>query len=177
MTNSDTTIRSQCPYCGVGCGIEVTVRDGQIVRVRGDDRHPANFGKLCVKGATLDRVLATPNRLTRAYLRQKRDPDLLETELELALRTAAARLRAIIERDGPNAVAFYISGQLTTEADYLIKKFCKGLIGTKKIRPNPRLCMASAVAAYTQALGSDGPPCSYADIEEADCFFIIGGNT
>ena len=56
-TTSDTTIRSQCPYCGVGCGIELTVRDNQIVRVQGDARHPANFGKLCVKGATLDKTL------------------------------------------------------------------------------------------------------------------------
>jgi ferredoxin-nitrate reductase len=175
-TATDTTIRSQCPYCGVGCGIALTVRDNQIVRVQGDERHPANFGKLCVKGATLDRVLATPNRLTRAYLRQKRDPDLLETELDLALRTAAERLRAIIERHGPDAVAFYISGQLTTEADYLINKLCKGLIGTNNIDANSRLCMASAVAGYTQAFGSDGPPCSYADIEAADCFVIIGSN-
>ncbi len=122
--------------------------------MQGDERHPANFGKLCIKGATLDQVLATPNRLTRAYLRQRPSPHLREVELETALRSVAERLRAIIERDGPNAVAFYISGQLTTEADYLINKFCKGLIGTNNIDANSRLCMASAVAAYTQALGS-----------------------
>jgi anaerobic selenocysteine-containing dehydrogenase len=177
MITGDTTVRSQCPYCGVGCGIELTVRANRVVRVQGDVGHPANFGKLCIKGATLDQVLATPNRLTRAYLRQRPSPQLRETDLETALRCVAERLRAIIERDGPNAVAFYISGQLTTEADYLINKFCKGLIGTNNIDANSRLCMASAVAAYTQALGSDGPPCSYADIEEADGFFIIGGNT
>src|SRR5919201_898582 len=125
-TATDTTVRSQCPYCGVGCGIALTVRDNQIVRVQGDHRHPANFGKLCVKGATLDRVLATPNRLSHAYLRYKPDPDLLETDLEIALHAAAHRLRVIIERDGPDAVAFYISGQLTTEANYLINKLCKG---------------------------------------------------
>jgi anaerobic selenocysteine-containing dehydrogenase len=176
ITATDTTVRSQCPYCGVGCGIQLTVRNNQIVRVQGDDRHPANYGKLCVKGATLDRVLATPNRLTRAYLRQKGDADMLETELDLALRNAADRLRAIVERDGPDALAFYISGQLTTEADYLINKLCKGLIGTNNIDANSRLCMASAVAGYTQAFGTDGPPCSYADIEQADCFVLIGSN-
>lgn len=183
MTNAvtDTTVRSQCPYCGVGCGIELTVRDNAIVRVQGDDRHPANYGKLCVKGATLDRVLATPNRLAHAYLRGRGGvyqgaPALLETDLDQALRAAAERLRAIIARDGPDAVAFYISGQLTTEADYLIGKFCKGLLGTNNIDANSRLCMASAVAGYTQSLGSDGPPCSYSDIEEADCFFIFGSN-
>ncbi|HEU5100492.1 MAG TPA: molybdopterin-dependent oxidoreductase, partial [Roseiflexaceae bacterium] len=177
MIDRDTIVRSQCPYCGVGCGIELTVRDNEIIRVQGDERHPANFGKLCVKGATLDRVLATPNRLARAYLRQKHDPDMYETELDLALRSAASRLRAIIERDGPDAVAFYISGQLTTEADYLINKLCKGLIGTNNIDANSRLCMASAVAGYTQAFGADGPPCSYDDIEQADCFMLIGSNT
>jgi ferredoxin-nitrate reductase len=176
-TDGETTIRSQCPYCGVGCGIELTVRENQIVRVRGDDRHPANYGKLCVKGATLDRVLTTPNRLTHAYLRYWPDPHLLETDLELALRSAADRLGAIIAHDGPDAVAFYISGQLTTEANYLINKFCKGLLGTNNIDANSRLCMASAVAGYTQAFGTDGPPCSYADIEAAECFFIICSNT
>jgi anaerobic selenocysteine-containing dehydrogenase len=176
-TDTETTVRSQCPYCGVGCGIELTVRDDRIVRVRGDERHPANYGKLCVKGATLDRVLATPNRLTRAYLRYRPNQRPIETELDIALRSAANRLGAIVARDGPDAVAFYISGQLTTEANYLINKFCKGLLGTNNIDANSRLCMASAVAGYTQAFGADGPPCSYADIEAADCFFIIGSNT
>ena len=176
---ADKTVRSQCPYCGVGCGIELVVRDNQVVRVQGDPHHPANYGKLCIKGATLDRVLTTPNRLTRAYLRQGRPGAAVHVpiDLSLALRTAADRLRAIIERHGPDAVAFYISGQLTTETSYLINKLCKGLIGTNNIDANSRLCMASAVAAYTQAFGSDGPPCSYADIEAADCFFVIGSNT
>lgn len=175
-SSSDTIVRSQCPYCGVGCGIELTVREQRVVAVRGDAGHPANHGKLCVKGATLDQVLATPNRLTRAYLRDRGQTYLLETEREVALRTAADRLRAIIERDGPDAVAFYLSGQMTTEAIYLTNKFVKGLLGTNNIDANSRLCMATAVTGYIQAFGSDGPPCSYTDIEEAEGFFVIGSN-
>jgi anaerobic selenocysteine-containing dehydrogenase len=177
MDATDKTVRSQCPYCGVGCGIQLTVRDNTIVRIQGDPLHPANYGQLCIKGATLNQVLHTPNRLTHALLRDERDDTLWEAEIAVAIQTAAERLQAIIARDGPDAIAFYVSGQLTTEANYLINKFCKGLLGTNNIDANSRLCMASAVTGYVQAFGSDGPPCSYADIEAADCFFLWGSNT
>jgi anaerobic selenocysteine-containing dehydrogenase len=173
---TDKTVHSQCPYCGVGCGIQLMVRDNTIVRVQGDPRHPANHGQLCIKGATLNQVLQTPSRLTHALLRDEWDDELRETEMATAIQAAAEQLQAIIARDGPDAVAFYISGQLTTEANYLINKFCKGLLGTNNIDANSRLCMASAVAGYVQAFGSDGPPCSYTDIESADTFFVWGSN-
>ncbi|HEX6288052.1 MAG TPA: nitrate reductase [Herpetosiphonaceae bacterium] len=174
---TETLVRSQCPYCGVGCGIQLTVRDRQIVRVQGDPRHPANAGKLCIKGATLDQVLDTPNRLLQALHRPARWDDLAPLPLDHALDAAADGLRRMLAEHGPSAVAFYVSGQLTTETTYLINKFCKGLLGTNTIDANSRLCMASAVAGYTLAFGSDGPPCSYADIEAADAFFIWGSNT
>jgi anaerobic selenocysteine-containing dehydrogenase len=161
----------------VGCGIQLTVRDQRVVRVQGDPAHPANMGQLCIKGATLDQVLHTPNRLDHAQIRDRRTGDVARVPLDHALQTAADRLSAIIGEHGPNALAFYVSGQLTTEATYLINKFCKGLLGTNNIDANSRLCMASAVAGYTLAFGTDGPPCSYADIEAADTFFIWGSNT
>ncbi len=174
---ADTLVRSQCPYCGVGCGIQLTVRDNKIVRVQGDPNHPANAGKLCIKGATLDQVLDTPNRLTHALQRRHRAAELAPVPLDHALQAAADRLHEILVRHGPGAIAFYVSGQLTTEATYVINKFCKGVLGTNNIDANSRLCMASAVAGYTLAFGSDGPPCSYSDIEAADTFFIWGSNT
>jgi anaerobic selenocysteine-containing dehydrogenase len=170
-------VRSQCPYCGVGCGIELTVASGLVVKVTGDSQHPANFGKLCIKGATVDQTIAAPTRLTQAQLRPDRAAALRAVELERALDATAARLRQIIDRDGPGALGVYVSGQLTTESCYLASKLCKGLLGTNTIDANSRLCMASAVAAYAQSLGSDGPPCSYGDIEQADCFVIVGSNT
>jgi anaerobic selenocysteine-containing dehydrogenase len=170
-------VRSQCPYCGVGCGIELTVAAGQVIKVNGDSQHPANAGRLCIKGATVDQTIAGPTRLLKAMLRPDRTEALQAVDLDLALETTAGRLRTIIERDGPGAIAFYVSGQLTTETCYLASKLCKGLLGTNTIDANSRLCMARAVSAYTQAFGSDGPPCSYSDIEAADCFVVIGSNT
>lgn len=173
---TDTIVRSQCPYCGVGCGIQLTVRENRVVRVQGDPAHPANLGKLCIKGATLDQTLHTSNRLRHALVRTKRADALAPVALENALHAAADRLHDIFVQHGPDAIALYVSGQLTTEATYLSNKFCKGLLGTNNIDANSRLCMASAVAGYTLAFGSDGPPCSYADIEAADTFFVWGSN-
>ncbi|HYF64931.1 MAG TPA: molybdopterin-dependent oxidoreductase, partial [Herpetosiphonaceae bacterium] len=170
-------VRSQCPYCGVGCGIQLTVASGLVVKVNGDSQHPANAGKLCIKGATVDQTIAAPTRLLQAQLRTDRAAPLRAAGLDHALDTAAARLRQIIDLHGPGALGVYVSGQLTTESSYLASKLCKGLLGTNTIDANSRLCMTSAVAAYVSTLGSDGPPCSYGDIEQADCFVIVGSNT
>ena len=83
----------------------------------------------------------------------------------------------MIAQHGPDAVAFYISGQLLTEDYYVFNKLAKGLIGTNNVDTNSRLCMASAVAGYKQTLGADAPPACYEDIEAAECVFIAGSNT
>lgn len=170
-------VRSQCPYCGVGCGIELTVNDGKVVRVTGDSAHPANQGKLCIKGATIEQMLTPDSRLTHAQIRSDRNAALQAVGLDQALDHAAQRLNAIRQHHGNEAIGFYLSGQLTNETSYLVTKLCKGLMGTNTMDANSRLCMASAVAAYTRTLGTDGPPCSYSDIEQADCFLIVGSNT
>ena len=89
----------------------------------------------------------------------------------------ASRLRSIIDESGPDAVAFYISGQLLTEDYYVVNKLAKGFIGTNNVDSNSRLCMSSAVAGYTGAFGSDGPPAAYADLDLADCLLLLGSNT
>jgi anaerobic selenocysteine-containing dehydrogenase len=96
---------------------------------------------------------------------------------ELALRHAADRIREIVSAHGPDAVAFYASGQLLTEEYYVASKLARGFVGTNNFDTNSRLCMASAAAGYTRSLGSDGPPASYADIDLADCFLLLGTNT
>ena len=169
--------RTLCPYCGVGCGLLVRVEDGAVARVKGDPDHPANFGDVCAKAVHLPPALRTPDRLLYPEIRSRRDRERGRVPWELALRFTGERLGEIIRAHGPDAVAVYASGQLTTEEYYVASKLTKGFIGTNNFDTNSRLCMASAAVGYTRSLGADGPPATYADIEEADCFLLIGTNT
>jgi Uncharacterized anaerobic dehydrogenase len=169
-------VKTICPYCGVGCGLAVKVREGRIVEVKGDKTHPSTLGGICPKGAQIDQIVATPDRLMRAQMRSERSAPFLPVELNWALAHVAAEFRDIIRHHGRDAVAFYISGQLTTESQYAFNKLAKGVIGTNNLDANSRLCMASAASAYKLALGSDGPPTCYDDIEHAECMFIVGAN-
>jgi sulfite reductase (NADPH) flavoprotein alpha-component len=172
----ENVVRTICPYCGVGCGLAVKVRHGRIVEVKGDKAHPSTLGGICVKGAQVGEIVATPNRLVTAHIRGDRAGPFQPTTLDQALEHAAGEFRDIIQTYGSDAVAFYISGQLTTEAQYVFNKLAKGFIGTNNVDANSRLCMASAASAYKLALGSDGPPTCYDDIEHAECFLIVGAN-
>lgn len=175
--------RTACSYCGVGCGIEVhTTTDRQtgnpvIARVSGDKLHPANFGRLCTKGATHAELMrAADGRLTSAMLRPRRDEELVPIPVDDAVAEAGRRLREIVEQHGPDAVALYVSGQMSIEAQYLATKLAKGFLRTVHIESNSRLCMASAGTGFKQSLGADGPPGSYADFDCSDLFFVIGSN-
>ncbi|MDI1461577.1 bifunctional nitrate reductase/sulfite reductase flavoprotein subunit alpha [Catellatospora sp. KI3] len=170
-----------CSYCGVGCGMVLDVAAGpdgrrRVLKSAGDREHPANRGRLCTKGATSADMLAAPGRLATARLRAERGAPPAETDLDTAIGYVAARLRGIVDEHGPDAVAFYVSGQMTLEAQYLSNKLAKGFVGTNQIESNSRLCMASAGSGYKLSLGSDGPPGSYQDFDHADVFFVIGAN-
>jgi assimilatory nitrate reductase catalytic subunit len=173
--------RSTCPYCGVGCGVIIESRGEQIVGVKGDPAHPANFGRLCSKGSTLH-LTATPEVIAQARLLQpmqrlQRGAAPQPLGWDAALELAATRFADTIRTHGPDAVGFYVSGQLLTEDYYVFNKLAKGLIGTNNIDTNSRLCMSSAVAGYKQTLGVDAPPACYEDVDHADCLFIAGSNT
>ena len=173
--------RSTCPYCGVGCGVIITSEGQQITGVRGDPDHPANFGRLCTKGASLHlsatRAVTLQTRLLQPLQRLARQGTPQPVSWDSALSLAAQRFASIIRRDGPDAVGFYISGQLLTEDYYVFNKLAKGLIGTNNIDSNSRLCMSSAVAGYKQTLGMDAPPNCYDDVRHAGTIFIVGSNT
>jgi len=163
-------MNSTCPYCGVGCGVCVTPQESQQAVVTGDPHHPASLGRLCVKGAALGETLTPEGRLLTARV------DGQPVSLASALDAAAAGLRAVIDRYGPEAVAFYGSGQLLTEDYYVANKLMKGYIGAANIDTNSRLCMASAVVGYKRALGADAVPCCYEDLEQADLVLLVGSN-
>lgn len=177
------TTRTACSYCGVGCGIEITTKPDAvtglpvIAKVSGDKLHPTNFGRLCTKGAThAEMMAATDGRLTTALVRGARGAEPEPVPVDTAVAEAGRRLRAIIDEHGPDAVALYVSGQMSIEAQYLATKLAKGYLRTVHIESNSRLCMASAGTGYKQSLGSDGPPGSYTDFDSADLFFVIGAN-
>ena len=164
-------VRTTCPYCGVGCGVDVQQNSTGDIKISGTVSHPANQGRLCVKGAALHETLDTSTRLLEPQVDGK------PTSWEEALDTTAKKLRHIIDTHGPDAVAFYVSGQLLTEDYYVANKLMKGFIGSANIDTNSRLCMSSAVAGYKRAFGSDTVPCDYTDLEEADLIVIAGSNT
>jgi sulfite reductase (NADPH) flavoprotein alpha-component len=175
-------VNSMCAYCGVGCGMVLQVTTDpesnrrRVTKSVGNTSHPANFGRLCTKGATTADMLAAPGRMDCAYVRTDRGESLEPIDIDTAITQSAKRLRAIIDQHGPDAFALYVSGQMSLEAQYLANKLTKGFIGTNQIESNSRLCMASAGSGYKLSLGADGPPGSYQDFDRADAFFVIGAN-
>lgn len=172
--------KSTCPYCGVGCGVVIESDGLQITGVRGDPEHPANFGRLCTKGSTLHLTAAPAYaqqaRLLQPMRRLERTAVPQAVSWDLALDELAGRIAQIHAAHGPDALGFYLSGQLLTEDYYVFNKLVKGLLGTNNLDTNSRLCMSSAVAGYKATLGADAPPACYEDIDLAGCLFITGSN-
>jgi assimilatory nitrate reductase catalytic subunit len=172
--------KSTCPYCGVGCGVIIEADGPQITGVHGDPDHPANFGRLCSKGQTLH-LTATPavlrhERALNPQHRAARGEPLRPLAWDGALDIAAERIAAAVQTRGPDAVGFYLSGQLLTEDYAVFNKLARALVGTNNVDTNSRLCMSSAVAGYKQSLGADAPPACYDDIAHAGCLFVAGAN-
>ncbi|AEK57773.1 molybdopterin-dependent oxidoreductase [Acidithiobacillus caldus] len=167
--------KSVCPYCGTGCGVLIEHDGDKILGVRGDPEHPANYGQLCSKGMTLAQTVHGPGRASMPL--QRRDGEhWREHDWEQALSDIASSWAEIYRDNGPQALAFYVSGQLPTEDYYVANKLAKGFLGTNHIDTNSRLCMASAVTGYKRSLGMDSVPCSYEDLESTDCLLIVGAN-
>ncbi|MEU9059039.1 bifunctional nitrate reductase/sulfite reductase flavoprotein subunit alpha [Streptomyces sp. NPDC048430] len=174
-------VRTVCSYCGVGCGMVLDIGTGPdgrrtVLKATGDKAHPTNGGRLCTKGATSAEMLAAPGRLTTALVRADRSEEPAPLPMEAAVKETARRLRAVVDEHGPDALALYVSGQMTLEAQYLANKLAKGFVRTSWIESNSRLCMASAGSGYKLSLGADGPPGSYEDFDHADTFLVIGSN-
>ena len=164
------TVKTTCPYCGVGCGVLATLEEGGAVTIKGDPDHPANLGRLCSKGSALGETIDLDGRLLFPEVGGRRAS--WDTALDLV---ASAFSKAIAEH-GPDSVAFYVSGQLLTEDYYVVNKLMKGFIGSANIDTNSRLCMASSVAGHRRAFGSDTVPGTYEDLELADLVVLTGSN-
>ena len=189
MTEAPRSVHSQCPYCGVGCGLELMppAVKGQAVRrdaegnpmwtARGDRTHPSSLGQVCIKGATVGETLAR-GRLREPLFRANLEDPFTPISWDAALETITSHINTSVNRRGDaNGIAMYGSGQFHTEDYYLAQKLLKGALGTNNFDANSRLCMSSAVAGYTRSLGSDGPPSCYEDLDHCSVAFLIGTNT
>jgi assimilatory nitrate reductase catalytic subunit len=165
------TVRTTCPYCGVGCGVLATPDGRGGAGIAGDPAHPANFGRLCSKGSALGETLSLEDRLLHPMVDGER------VGWDAALGRIADGIRRSVARHGPSAVAFYLSGQLLTEDYYVANKLAKGFVGTPHVDTNSRLCMSSSVAAHKRAFGTDTVPGCYEDLDEADLIVLVGSNT
>ena len=170
LSPEDAVIKTTCPYCGVGCGVDASRTGRDIVAVTGTADHPANAGRLCVKGSALHETAGLGGRLLHPRVGGTR------VDWDTALDTVAAGFQAVIDRHGPDAVAFYLSGQLLTEDYYVANKLMKGFIGSANVDTNSRLCMSSAVAAHKRAFGADVVPGNYEDLETCDLLVMVGSN-
>ena len=168
---TSNTVRTTCPYCGVGCGVIASLDEQGVVSIKGDPDHPANLGRLCSKGTALGETVRLDDRLLYPEIKGER------VSWDEAISTVSGRFSEIIAKHGANSVAFYVSGQLLTEDYYVANKLMKGFIGSANIDTNSRLCMSSAVAAYKRAFGEDCVPCSYEDLDHADLIVLTGSNT
>ena len=166
-----TTTQTTCPYCGVGCGVTATREAADRVSIAGDAQHPANKGSLCSKGTALADTVDLGGRLLHPMV------DGVRADWHTALDRVAGGLAETIAEHGPDAVAFYVSGQLLTEDYYIANKLMKGYIGSANIDTNSRLCMSSAVAGHMRAFGEDVVPGCYDDLEAADLVVLVGSNT
>lgn len=165
--------KTTCPYCGVGCGVNLTIPNSStesVPPVSGDLDHPANFGRLCVKGSSLAQTLQSDDRLLAPIVKGE------SVSWESAVGTVSDKIAQVVQDHGPDAFAFYLSGQILTEDYYVANKLAKGFIGTANVDTNSRLCMASAVVGYKRAFGSDTVPCNYEDLELCDLLILVGSN-
>lgn len=166
-----STINTTCPYCGVGCGVEVQISaDNKLTDLKGCSDHPANFGRLCVKGNKLLETNSASGRLLSPMINGQK------AGWDDAIDQVASKFSKLIAEHGPDSVAFYVSGQLLTEDYYVANKLMKGYIGSANIDTNSRLCMSSAVAAYKRAFGADAVPCCYEDLEQTELLILVGSN-
>ncbi|MEH0155840.1 nitrate reductase [Limibacter armeniacum] len=168
--------KSVCRYCGTGCGVMLGMnKDKKLVRIRGD-QEAHNKGVICIKGSTLDKMMANrEQRLTKPMIRK--EGKLVEASWDDAMTLITNKFKEAIAASGPESVGYYGSGQLYAEESYTANKLFKAGIQSNNVDGNPRLCMASAAVGYTQTFGKDEPPGAYEDIDHAECFFLIGSNT
>ncbi|KLV08594.1 MULTISPECIES: nitrate reductase catalytic subunit NapA [Photobacterium] len=173
--------KAPCRFCGVGCSVNVGVKDDKVVATHGDIKSPVNRGLNCVKGYFLSKIMYGEDRLTQPLLRMKngkfdKEGDFTPITWEQAFDIMAEKWKATLKAKGPEAIGMFGSGQWTIYEGYAASKLMKGGFRSNNIEPNARHCMASAVVGFIRTFGIDEPMGCYDDIEEADAFVLWGSN-
>ncbi|MGB6192635.1 MAG: molybdopterin-dependent oxidoreductase, partial [Terracidiphilus sp.] len=167
-------VNSTCGYCSVGCGMQLGVRAGKVVSVRGNPDHPVNLGKLCPKGLAEHYAIEAEDRARHPLLRK--NGQFTRIGWNEAIDTLVERFCEVQRKYGPESLGVISTGQLVTEEFYALGKLVQLGFGTNNYDGNTTLCMSTAVAGYKRSLGSDGPPGAYEDLERADVILLIGAN-
>lgn len=175
VVDVDKWIKGACRFCGTGCGVYIGVKNGRVAAIRGNPQAATNFGFLCVKGFKGYMSMYHPDRIKYPMVRGQ-DDRFKRVTWDEALNLVAKKFTELQQKHGKDSVAYYGSGQCMTEESYTFNKLWKGGFGSNMVEGNPRLCMASAVGGYVTTFGTDEPAGSYADIEKAKTFFIVGSN-
>ncbi len=186
MIKANTVVRSTCPYCGVGCQVDLHVHQDHILRVTAPPSEAPNFGRLCVKGRFGMDFVNHPSRLTHPLIRKDldqrpRQPVGLDgfrpATWEEALDLAADRLSGFVKQHGGDAVGTFCSAKATNEDNYVFQKFVRGVLGTNNVDHCARLCHAASVTALQIAIGSSAMSNSIAEMKDLDVFIVTGSNT
>ncbi|WP_226579653.1 formate dehydrogenase subunit alpha [Acuticoccus sediminis] len=184
---AEKVVESVCPFCGVGCQTEISVKDNRIIKVDGRDG-PANRNRLCVKGRFGFDYVLSPERLTRPLVRREDAPKRADASMtfadipsvfrevtwEEALERAAKGFTRILETRGSTALCGFGSAKGTNEEAYLFQKLIRQGFGTNNVDHCTRLCHASSVAALIEGVGSGAVSAPFTAVEDADCIIIIG---
>ena len=170
----DRWVQSASTLHSNGDAFDLAVQDGRIVGVRGRGGDRVNQGRLGPNDLFGWQAIQSTDRLTRPLVR--RGGRLVEATWEEAMDTVVRRTRALIDEQGPSAVAFYTTGQLSLEEYYTLALVAHGGIRTNHVDGNTRLCTATAAEALKESFGCDGQPGSYADVDHADVIALFGHN-
>ncbi|HYE39815.1 MAG TPA: periplasmic nitrate reductase subunit alpha [Ramlibacter sp.] len=173
--------KAPCRFCGVGCGVNVAVKDNRVVATHGDIQAEVNRGINCVKGYFLSKIMYGADRLTQPLLRMAngkydKNGEFQPVSWDVAFDTMAAQFKRVLKEKGPTGVGMFGSGQWTIWEGYAAAKLFKAGFRSNNIDPNARHCMASAVAGFMRTFGMDEPMGCYDDIEQADAFVLWGSN-
>ena len=187
LSDLDRTVSTTCPYCGVGCNLQLHIKDELIYKVTSDFEHPVNQGNLCVKGRfgydfiysnkrvttpLIRKHTQTPGARTQAFDRS----EWREVSWDEALDYTTDRLVEIYKRDGEHAMAVYCCAKATNEDNYLLQKIYRALFRTNNVDHCTRLCHAGSVTALLKSINSAAMSNTAAEVIDSDCFIITGSN-
>ncbi len=168
------TVKSVCPYCGVGCGIELQVKDGKVIKVLAQKDHPINSGKLCIKGANLEKIINSPKRLKYPMIKTKNG--FKRISWSKAFDIISKKIKEIKKTYGDSSIGIITSTKCTNEESYLIQKFARVVLGNNNIDNATRLCHATTLAGLYEILGKSAMTNTYNDLREADVILVFGDN-